>query len=159
MDLAAIRQELFDRLDPVAAGSLAGRVYPYPPELGRVSAPAIWVEQPEAETSTIGNNTAVVTASIDVWIMADGTPAAQVATLDAATAQVWAAMTRSTSPGGPVIRPVAITRSDVETTVDGRTVRRRASVVTVEATVAAVSFCPPTPEPVEIPPALVSASS
>lgn len=154
MDLATVRHAIVDGLAPVAAAELAGRVYPYPPELGRQSGPAVWVEQPELSVSSTGAATQIVVAEFDVWIVVDGALAAQVAALDAAVAQVWAAMRAASIPSAP-LRPVAVRRDAVDTQ---RAESRRAAVVTVEATIAAVSFCPPTPEPVQIPPTLVSAS-
>lgn len=158
MDLAAARQAILDGLAPLDAGSLAGRVYPYPPTVGRQSGPAIWIEQPDAELRPVGNNSNIVVSSFDVWAVVDGAADAQVAALDAAAAQIWAAM-RAAAVGGAPVRPIGVTPNTVEVREGTQTYSRRASVVTVDVVVAAVSFCPPsTPEPVEIPPTLVSAS-
>lgn len=160
MDISSARQTIFDALTPVAEDQLAGRVYPYPPVLGRVTPPAIWIEQPEVTRDVVGQNSSVVIASFDVWIMVDGADDAQVALLDDAVSQVWAAMSNVQVPGAVKTRAVSATADSIDfPDRDDHRRRRRAAVVTVDTVVLAATFCPPTTSPVQVPPALVSATT
>jgi hypothetical protein len=124
-----------------------GMFTPYPRP--NMIAPSGWLEQPTG--SSDGNR---IVATFPVWFVYDGPNEAQVAGLDDVVAKAWAALTRVAQVHPKRWRPATL---PPVTTPTGEVVSSpwRAVVIEAEATILAHSFCIPTVEPVDIPPALV----
>jgi hypothetical protein len=138
--LADARQALFDAFEPV----LPGRVQPYPRDKTRYVAPAIWIEQAAINRALVGTRTITAIASFPVYIVMDGANHAQVAGHDDIVAQVWDACATVTRGEPQSARPTEV---DIGS---GNTLR--ATVVTAEITLEAITLCPPVPAVAQIPP-------
>lgn len=136
--LTDTRSELAAALEAV----LPGRVYGYAQQRIRWIAPSIQIEQATGSTARIGRSTEVAVVAFPVWIVMDGADRAQVAQHDQLVAEVWDACFT-------VGRPRRFDSATVN--VGEGQEPLRASIVTVEATLDAVTLCPPTPEKVTIP--------
>lgn len=137
--LASARTELFDVLTTV----LPGRVAPVPSAGKPYVAPYVWIDQPRLQRATIGTATRVVVATFPIWVAYDGAVKAQVVGLDDLVSSVWDAC----------MNVPAATPLDAEpTTVDIGGGTLRATVVSVDVVLGALTLCLPAMQPVTVPP-------
>ena len=143
--LTQAHDDLFEALAPV----LPGRVAATPPTPQRsYVAPYIWLEQFDLTTTIIGTRTEVTVATFPIWIVYDGSVAAQVAGLMDLVSRVWDAVLHV-----PAARPTGATA----TTLDVAGATLRGVVVSVDVTLGALTLCLPTLAPSPIPPEPVPA--
>lgn len=135
-----------------------GRFSAYPRPLTRAVAPAGWIEQPTGTEQAVPDGRAKqIVATFPVWFVYDGSDEAQVAGLDDVIAKAWQALVPLAQIHPRRWRPATLPATTNPTTGETVTPPWRAVVLEVEATILAVSFCPPpAAKAVDIPPELVS---
>jgi hypothetical protein len=138
--LADAHAALYAALAPV----LPGRVDPYPPALGRVVAPKVWIGDEETVPATIGSNTTVTLVRFPVVIVYDGAVHAQVAGLHDLVSAVLDAVDAAAGFDSDGSRPGLPLDVPLDSTLRGR-------VVTATATITARTLCPTTPTTATIP--------
>lgn len=134
-----------------------GRFSAYPRPMTRAVAPAGWIEQPTGAEQTVPDGRAKqIVATFPVWFVYDGSDEAQVAGLDDTLAKAWQALVPLSQIHPRRWRPATLPVVTSQSTGEAVTIQWRAVVLDVEATILAVSFCPPpAAEPVDIPPEIV----
>jgi hypothetical protein len=132
--LHAALVHVFD--EPVNGLTLSNeRAHQWPAQ--QPNAPCVWIEQPIGELREVGRQGSVLISEVTfpVKVVFDGADRAQVAGLDELVSRVW---DQAWAAGG---RPVRFRPGPVD--VGGP--HLRATVVDVEMTVRAVTFCDPAP--------------
>ncbi len=139
------RQTLVDALTPL----LPGRVQAYKPS--RVVPPMMWVETPSVTVVE-----SMIVASFPVFGVVDGADHSQQAVLDDMIARAWDACRATAGLRARLVQPRDIP-VDASATAASRGYvapgeSMRGFVLTVDVPVNARNLCPPTVEPIEVPP-------
>lgn len=137
------RQRLVDALAPI----LTGRVQPYKP--ARVSPPMIWIETPSVTVQE-----GVIVASFPVFGVVDGADHSQQAVLDDMIARAWDACRAAGGLRARLVQPrdIPIDPTQPASPIQPASSSHHGFVLTVDVAIQARTLCPPTVEPIEVPP-------